>query len=82
MSLDKKRLELLELKQAQLAARKMTDPALEGQIAELAERLAQLRGAARAAARAAQGARAAQEEERRRDRRPAAADAGSGERPP
>jgi hypothetical protein len=38
-SLDKKRLELLEMKQAQLAERKMTDPVLARQIAELGERV-------------------------------------------
>jgi activator of 2-hydroxyglutaryl-CoA dehydratase/predicted nucleotide-binding protein (sugar kinase/HSP70/actin superfamily) len=40
LSLDKKRLQLLEMKQAQLAARKAEDPALTRQIAELAARLA------------------------------------------
>jgi hypothetical protein len=39
MSLDRKRLELLTLKQAQLAARTQTDPALERQIAELADKV-------------------------------------------
>jgi hypothetical protein len=39
VSLDKKRLELLELKKAQMAARKVTDAALEKQIADLAEKL-------------------------------------------
>jgi predicted nucleotide-binding protein (sugar kinase/HSP70/actin superfamily) len=39
LSLDRKRLELLEMKQAQLAARKAEDPALAKQIAELAARL-------------------------------------------
>ncbi len=38
-SLDRKRLELLELKQAQLDARKVADPALARQIAEIAERV-------------------------------------------
>jgi activator of 2-hydroxyglutaryl-CoA dehydratase/predicted nucleotide-binding protein (sugar kinase/HSP70/actin superfamily) len=38
-SLDRKRLELLEMKQAQLADRLATDPALSKQIAELSERL-------------------------------------------
>ncbi|MFO0757566.1 MAG: BadF/BadG/BcrA/BcrD ATPase family protein [Byssovorax sp.] len=40
VSLDRKRLELLEKKQAQLAARQVTDPALAKQIAELGEKLA------------------------------------------
>jgi hypothetical protein len=39
LNLDRKRLELLQLKQAQLAARKAPDPALARQIAELADRL-------------------------------------------
>jgi activator of 2-hydroxyglutaryl-CoA dehydratase/predicted nucleotide-binding protein (sugar kinase/HSP70/actin superfamily) len=39
MSLDKKRLELLEMKRAQLAARRQSDPALDRQIAELGERV-------------------------------------------
>jgi predicted nucleotide-binding protein (sugar kinase/HSP70/actin superfamily) len=39
VSIDKKRLELLELKRAQLDARRITDPALETQINALAERL-------------------------------------------
>jgi len=39
MSLDKKRLELLTMKQAQMAARRQEDPALERQIAELGDRL-------------------------------------------
>jgi predicted CoA-substrate-specific enzyme activase len=37
--LDEKKLELLELKRAQLKARRADDPALDGQIAELADRL-------------------------------------------
>jgi hypothetical protein len=39
MSIDKKRLELLGLKQAQLSAQKQTDPAIEKQIAETMERV-------------------------------------------
>jgi hypothetical protein len=39
LSIDKKRLELLGLKQAQLAAAKQQDPALEKQIAETMERV-------------------------------------------
>jgi hypothetical protein len=39
MSIDKKRLELLGMKKAQLDARKQSDPALEQQIAELAEKV-------------------------------------------
>ncbi|MCK6586099.1 MAG: CoA activase [Polyangiaceae bacterium] len=39
LSIDKKRLELLSLKKAQLDARRITDPGLERQIADLAERL-------------------------------------------
>ena len=39
MSLDRKRLELLTLKKAQLAARTQTDPNIERQIAELADRV-------------------------------------------
>jgi activator of 2-hydroxyglutaryl-CoA dehydratase/predicted nucleotide-binding protein (sugar kinase/HSP70/actin superfamily) len=39
VSLDKKRLELLEKKAAQQAARQITDPALQAQIAELGDRL-------------------------------------------
>ena len=38
-SLDKKRLELLELKRRQMADRRITDPELERQIAELADRV-------------------------------------------
>jgi activator of 2-hydroxyglutaryl-CoA dehydratase/predicted nucleotide-binding protein (sugar kinase/HSP70/actin superfamily) len=38
-SLDRKRLELLELKTQQLAARRITDPALERQLADLAEKV-------------------------------------------
>jgi predicted nucleotide-binding protein (sugar kinase/HSP70/actin superfamily) len=38
-SLDKKRLELLEVKRSQLASRMLSDPALEKQIAELADRV-------------------------------------------
>jgi len=38
-SLDKKRLELLQVKKAQLAARRQSDPALEKQIEDLAEKL-------------------------------------------
>jgi activator of 2-hydroxyglutaryl-CoA dehydratase/predicted nucleotide-binding protein (sugar kinase/HSP70/actin superfamily) len=38
-SLDRKRLELLRLKQAQLAARRAADPALERQIRELADKV-------------------------------------------
>ncbi len=38
-SIDLKRLELLSLKQQQLAARKQTDPALEKQLAEVSERI-------------------------------------------
>jgi activator of 2-hydroxyglutaryl-CoA dehydratase/predicted nucleotide-binding protein (sugar kinase/HSP70/actin superfamily) len=39
MSVDKKRLELMKLKQAQLADRRQTDPELDARIAEVAERL-------------------------------------------
>ena len=39
ISLDKKRLELLELKKAQLGARRISDPALEAQIEALAEKV-------------------------------------------
>jgi predicted nucleotide-binding protein (sugar kinase/HSP70/actin superfamily) len=39
LSIDKKRLELLTMKAAQLAARQITDPALAAQIAELGDRL-------------------------------------------
>jgi predicted nucleotide-binding protein (sugar kinase/HSP70/actin superfamily) len=39
LSIDKKRLELLQVKEAQLAARKQSDPALARQIAELAAKL-------------------------------------------
>jgi predicted nucleotide-binding protein (sugar kinase/HSP70/actin superfamily) len=39
LNIDKKRLELLSLKKAQLEARRITDPGLEKQIADLAERL-------------------------------------------
>jgi hypothetical protein len=39
VSIDKKRLELFEMKKEQLAARQITDPKLEQQIAELGERL-------------------------------------------
>ena len=39
VSLDKKRLELLTVKKEQLTARKQSDPALERQIAELADKL-------------------------------------------
>jgi activator of 2-hydroxyglutaryl-CoA dehydratase/predicted nucleotide-binding protein (sugar kinase/HSP70/actin superfamily) len=38
-SLDKKRLELLQVKKAQLEARRQSDPALEKQISELADKL-------------------------------------------
>ena len=38
-SLDKKRFELLQMKKAQLAARQSTDPTLERQLAELADKL-------------------------------------------
>jgi hypothetical protein len=38
--MDEKRLELMELKRSQLAARTQSDPVLERQIAELAVRLA------------------------------------------
>ncbi len=40
VSLDKKRLELMQIKQAQMAARKQSDPALEKMIADLADKLA------------------------------------------
>jgi hypothetical protein len=39
LSMDKKRLELLELKRDQLAARRQSDPAVEAQIAALGQRL-------------------------------------------
>lgn len=39
LSVEKKRFELLSMKKAQLDARKITDPALEKQMAELAEKL-------------------------------------------
>jgi len=39
LSLDRKRLDLLTMKQAQLAARRQEDPALARQIAELGDRL-------------------------------------------
>jgi hypothetical protein len=39
VSIDKKRLELLELKREQMAARRITDPALEQQIVALGDRL-------------------------------------------
>ena len=39
LSLDQKRLELLQMKRDQMAARQITDAALETRIAELAERL-------------------------------------------
>jgi hypothetical protein len=39
-TLDVKRMELLNLKRAQLEARRITDPQLEQQIAEMGERLA------------------------------------------
>ncbi|MBI2391658.1 MAG: CoA activase [Deltaproteobacteria bacterium] len=38
-NMDKKRLELLTLKRAQLVGRKQTDPALEAQLAELSDRI-------------------------------------------
>jgi activator of 2-hydroxyglutaryl-CoA dehydratase/predicted nucleotide-binding protein (sugar kinase/HSP70/actin superfamily) len=39
LAIDKKRLELLELRRQQLAARSMDDPAIEAQIAEVRERI-------------------------------------------
>jgi predicted nucleotide-binding protein (sugar kinase/HSP70/actin superfamily) len=48
LNLDRKRLELLKLKQAQLAARRQNDPELEQQIAALGERLAKYEAPRRA----------------------------------
>ncbi len=40
LAIDKKRIELLELKQKQLSSRRMSDPALEGQLEELRAKVA------------------------------------------